>query len=83
MIKAILLDIDDTNLDWDLCSHEAIKMAKEELNYSIPDSIYEVYDRINPILWHMHEKKEITMDELFQMRFNKIFNEIGVSYDGV
>lgn len=23
------------------------------------------------------------MDELFQMRFNKIFNEIGVSYDGV
>lgn len=83
MIKAILLDIDDTILDWDLCSHEAIKKAKEELNYTIPDSIYEAYDRLNPILWHMHEKKEITMDELFQMRFNKIFNEIGVSYDGV
>ena len=70
MIKAILLDIDDTILDWDLCSHEAIKKAKEELNYIIPNSIYEAYDRINPILWHMHEKKEITMDELFQMRFN-------------
>lgn len=83
MIKAILLDIDDTILDWDLCSHEAIKKAKEELNYTIPDSIYEAYDRLNPILWHMHEKKEIAMDELFQMRFNKIFNEIGVSYDGV
>ena len=83
MIKAILLDIDDTILDWDLCSHEAIRLAIEELKYDIPNTIYDAYDKINPKLWHMHEKKEITMDELFQMRFNKIFNEIGVSYDGV
>ena len=82
MIKAILLDIDDTILDWDLCSHYAIKMAAEELNISLPDSIYSVYDRINPTLWQEHEKGLLPMDELFKKRFNTIFKEVNVSFDG-
>ena len=78
MIKAILLDIDDTILDWSLCSHDSMMKAAEELNIKLPDNFFSIFDRINPTIWHRLEKKEIDFDYLIKNRFRIIFEEANV-----
>ena len=83
MIKAILLDIDNTLLSFD----EYVKCAMQT-GFDIfgigpyEESMYPVFRRINLSLWEAIERREITFEELQKVRWNKVFQSLGISADG-
>ncbi len=83
MIKAVLIDIDNTLLDFDAYVKQSMKEGFSELGICrYQDSMYDVFLKINTQLWHDIEKGKLTFGELMQVRWNKIFEALGVEYDG-
>ena len=82
MIKAVLLDVDNTLLDFNKSASETIKSAFNELGIKYSADIMGVFLRVNDELWRRIETKEITRQELHRIRWNIIFNELGISADG-
>ena len=81
-IKAVLIDIDNTLLDFNKCAEKAIKMAFEKRNYKQPSDFFSVFKRNNDILWKKIERREMTVDDLIETRFNIIFKEAKIELDG-
>lgn len=53
-------------------------------NWGLPydDSTYATFTRINDGLWLMIERGELTTQQLFQFRWNRIFDALGIRADG-
>lgn len=83
MIKLILIDIDDTLLDFNECSRYSMKRALEKRGMDYSDTLYETFHRINNGLWQDLERRIITKDELYRIRWNLIFKALGMDADGV
>lgn len=83
MIRLILIDIDDTLLDFNECSRYSMKCALEKRGMAYSDVLYATFHRINNGLWQDLEKRIITKDELYRIRWNKIFDALGIDADGV
>ncbi len=82
--KAIFIDIDNTLLDFDEYVKESLKNGFKEFGIcEYDDSKYEIFERENTKLWRDLENKLITFEELKAIRFNKVFEALGVSFDGV
>lgn len=83
MIKAVLFDIDNTLLDFDLCVQEAMKSGFEKFGLGLyEDYMFETFERINSQMWQEIEQNELTFEELLQTRWNRIFSALGISFDG-
>jgi len=78
MKKIVLLDIDDTILDFKECERNAIKKTMEKYGITSNDELINKYSTINKGLWELFEKKEITKPELLVKRFELFFNPLGV-----
>ena len=84
MIKALLIDIDDTILDFDAYVRDAMKNGFAEFGLGeYTEERYNTFERVNSGLWHSIEKGELTFQELTQMRWNKVFEALGIDFDGV
>jgi len=81
-VKAILLDVDGTLLDFEKGSQEAMFSAAKTLGVDLPDDIYVTFKRINTGLWQALERGELTRQELHAVRWNRIFKAAGVDFDG-
>ncbi|MBR5742091.1 MAG: YjjG family noncanonical pyrimidine nucleotidase [Firmicutes bacterium] len=82
-IKAVLLDIDDTLLDFGSSSRDAYARAMEETGYNLPPETFQTFRGINIRLWEAVEKGEMTKDVLHEKRWNLIFDALGLgSLDG-
>lgn len=82
MIKVVLIDIDNTLLDFNKSAQRAMELAADELGVTFETDIYSIYKRINSILWQALERGEITMERIFAIRWNIIFEEAGIDFDG-
>lgn len=82
MIKAVLIDVDDTLLDFKKSAEVSIKKSARERKVSIPDDIIETFVRHNDGWWHKIERGEITKAELRLYRWKGIFEELGIVTDG-
>lgn len=82
MIKAVLIDIDNTLLDFNKSSKQAIEVAFKKHNLTFFDEIMPVYLRITDSLWKGIEKGVCTRTQLRKDRWNLIFKELNVDYDG-
>ncbi len=82
-VKYILLDIDDTVLDFERCSNAAVLSAAEELNVDLPDGLLLDFHRINRGLWRDVELGKLTAAGLHEIRWNLIFRETGIDFDGI
>ena len=82
MIKAVLLDVDNTLLDFNKSAGETIKSAFSELGLKYSDGVFDAFLHINDMLWRNIEKKEITREELHRVRWNIIFDKLGINADG-
>lgn len=83
MIKVVFMDIDDTIFDFSAFVKKTIKDGFEKyglLPYS--DEMFLVFNKINNKLWRSIEQKELTLQELSNIRWNTIFKEIGISFNG-
>ena len=82
MIKAVLIDIDDTVLDFQKCAEWSIKTAMSERGVQYAAEMYPVFKEVNDRLWSELEKGNITREKIFDRRFSEIFDKLGLSLDG-
>ena len=82
MIKAVLIDVDDTLLDFDESAKMSMHMAAKEMGITLPENIWEIFVDINEVLWKDLEQGKLTNAELFHVRWTKIFDAAGITSDG-
>lgn len=82
MISTILIDIDDTLLDFNLCAEWAMEETAKKMKLLLPQNTYDYFKKINASLWKQMEKKEITSDGIYCVRWERVFQAVGVPFDG-
>ncbi len=83
MIKAVLLDVDNTLLDFDAYVQQAMKEGFETYGLGVFDEhVYAVFRRINTELWHRIERGTLTYEELLKTRWNTVFAALDIAFDG-
>ena len=82
MIKVILLDIDDTLLDFHKGAEQAIKNTCSEYGVPYSEQMLSVFFEVNEFLWSQIEKETLTKPELYRIRWNSIFERLGINHDG-
>ena len=84
MIKAVFIDIDNTLLSFSEYVKSAMRDGFSELGIgTYTDESFATFNRINDGLWHRIEQGTLTLEELKKIRWNLIFAELGIDYDGV
>ena len=84
MIKAILIDIDDTLLSFDEYVKQAMKSGFAKFSIgTYTDDMYDVFTSVNTRLWRSIEEGTLTLERLKQIRWNLIFEKLGISADGI
>ena len=83
MVKAVLLDVDNTLLDFNLSAEGAIKDGFRDLGLPFSDRVMPEFLRLNEELWHKIERKEMTREDLHAVRWKTIFNALGIVADGL
>lgn len=82
MINTVFVDVDNTLLDFHACARESMTLALAERGITCTGAMFDTFTRINNGLWLELEKGVITRDELYAVRFNKIFAALGLPLDG-
>lgn len=65
MIKAVLIDIDDTIFDFEKCSKNAFKKTLEKLDLSYKEKDFLYFNEVNDILWNKQKLGKININEVF------------------
>mgnify|MGYP000278956505 CR=1 FL=1 len=75
-IKAVLIDIDDTLLDFSKCAEESMRIscAANKLEYT--QSLCDTFHEVNDMLWQRIELGSLTPKELHRIRWNLIFEKL-------
>ena len=84
MIKVVLIDVDNTLLDFDACVKAALKDGFA--HFGLPEyreEMFPIFTKINNALWHRIETGELTREQLMKIRFDRIFEALGIAFDGV
>lgn len=81
-IKVILLDIDNTILDFNKSAKKAVEIAFNICGLEYNDNTFNVFIEQNDKLWQKIERGELTRQELHKIRFQTIFNVLGIKGDG-
>lgn len=87
MIKAVLIDIDDTIFDFEKCSKNSFLKTLEKFNLKFKEEDFSYFNKVNDILWTKQKLGEINIKEVFIKRdylMDKYFNldiEIGLFND--
>lgn len=82
-IRAVLIDVDDTLLDFDKCAAISITKAEQETGLFLPEDRFAVFKRVNRLLWDRLQAGEYDLKYLRTIRWNTMFAEMGVEGDGV
>lgn len=80
-IKAVLIDIDNTLLDFDKSALEAMLIVANKYSVIFPDGFFEVFQKINNKLWSELEEAAITKSDIYKRRWKEIFDELGITAD--
>ena len=81
MIEFLLLDLDDTILDFKLQEHVAIRKTLADVGIDPTDAVCAQYSRINEAHWKRLERGELTRQQVLHGRFGVLFEELGVVAD--
>ncbi len=79
MIHSILLDLDDTILDFKKAERIAVAKTIGELGLQPTDEILDRYHILNKEQWEALEKGLITRDQVKVRRYENLFREFGVN----
>lgn len=81
MYRVLLLDLDDTILDFHKAEYVAIRKTLQEFGIQPTEEVCDLYRKINLAHWKALERKEITRERLMSSRFEQLFAKIGVTAD--
>ena len=82
MFEFLLIDMDDTVLDFKRAEYVAIRKTLQEAGIDPTDAVCRRYSEINDGYWKRLERKEVTRRQLQVGRFADLFAELGVTADG-
>lgn len=82
MIKAILLDIDNTLLDFQKCSRAVIREGFARIGEEYNENVHRVFTEINDSLWDKIERGELTRERLHEIRWGLVFDKLNLKQDG-
>lgn len=80
MIKALFFDVDDTLLDFDLCSQQALQQTCKAFNIDYTLELFRRFETINKVLWARFDKGEISREYIMENRFKLIFSNQPYEY---
>ena len=84
LIKVVLIDIDDTLLSFSGYVKEAMRDGFSLFGLkAYTEAMFPVFEKINNSLWRQLEKGTLSFEELVKCRWNLIFEELGIDFDGV
>lgn len=75
-IKAILIDVDNTLLDFNKCAEFSMCQTFEHFGMKFDHSMFSHFLDINNYLWGEIEQGRLTKDELYKIRWDMIFKRI-------
>ena len=75
MIRFLLLDLDDTVLDFHKSEQLAIEKTLREFGMEPTEAVCALYSRINQEHWERLERKELTRQQVITGRFTALFSE--------
>ncbi len=79
MITTLLMDLDDTILDFRRCEAFALTKALEALGIALTPGVLSRYSAINDQHWKALERREISREEVLVGRFRVLFRELGIT----
>lgn len=80
MFKNILLDLDDTLLDFHKAERVAITKTLVHIGIEPKDEILTRYSQLNLAQWKLLEQGKLTRTEVRLRRYLLLFNELGIKY---
>lgn len=81
MIEFLLLDLDDTILDFKMQEHVAIRKTLADVGIDPTEEVCAQYSKINEAHWKRLEKGELTRQQVLHGRFGVLFEQMGVVAD--
>lgn len=82
MYKYLLIDCDDTILDFGKSERASIAQVMKKYGVIPTNHAVEKYVRMNEKFWRMFEKGKITKEKLLELRFIKFFKKYHLDVDG-
>lgn len=83
MIRNVLIDVDNTLLDFDKCARQAMLSGYADLGLHFEDWMFDRFRTINLDMWIAMEAGKISKDELIKTRWQNVFDNLGIVADGV
>lgn len=80
-MKVILIDIDDTLLDFNKCSYFALKESLKECHWVMDDSFFDKFTALNNQLWKEFSLGKIKKHDLLNNRWKILFEEENIDAD--
>ena len=83
-IKLILMDIDNTLLEFDAFVRQFLDETFSRFEgFEKKGDLYEIFHANNQKLWQKLEQGEITMEQLQAVRWGMILEKLGIDFDGM
>ena len=79
----LLLDADDTLLDFSRTEKNALDLTFSRYGLKLTDEIRDIYHTVNRGLWAAFERGEISKETVTSTRFSRLFAETGYAVDGI
>lgn len=83
MFEFLLIDLDDTILDFKMQEKVAIRKTLAGAGIDPTDQVCALYSQINDAHWKRLEKGEITRQQVLLGRFETLFEQLGVTGDAM
>ena len=82
MIEFLFLDLDDTILDFHKAEKIAISKTFQSFGIDPTEEVLARYSQINKECWHKLELGQWTREQVLVKRFELLFGEYGIVFDG-
>ena len=82
MKKILLIDLDNTLIDFNECARHSIMNAFEKLGFDYSPVVFDTFIEENVKIWKRLERGEITKPQLRANRWNIILARLGIEFDG-
>ena len=76
MYTTVLLDADMTIWDFEASERLALRDVVESLGAEMTDELMAYYHEVNGALWHAFDLKQVTREELSEIRFRKLLEHM-------
>jgi len=81
--KWLWFDLDNTLLDFSKSAQDAFRLLMEELGIDNTKENKKIYNEINHAYWENFEQGQVTLPIIKKERFQKFFDAIGFTFDGL